>query len=140
MPFVMGFPGTTNMASVMHPLEETHLSRKDKWTEIQKESVLKACGDPSTTKWDFQSRPAIWDIYEEEGGKPQDIIWVFCKEFNPDADDVNTEIIKPFITLHLAKDICHCLFEHDGTLRYNNCDRGAPCSAAKIGQGAIRYP
>jgi hypothetical protein len=111
------------MASVMRPLDEAR-SRKDKWTEIQRESVLKACGYPSTTEWAYEARPGIWDIYEEEGCKPQDIIRVFRKEFNPDADDVTADIIEPFITLHLAKDIRHCSFEHNGTLTYDNCDRG----------------
>jgi hypothetical protein len=115
--------GATNMAAVMRPLEEGR-ARKDKWSELQKEAVLKSCGYPSSTDWDFEARPTIWEVYEEEGCKPQDIIRVFRKEFNPDADDVTTDIIEPFITLHLAKDIRQCSFEHDGTLTYDNCDRG----------------
>jgi hypothetical protein len=96
--------GAATMATVLRPLEEAR-SRKDKWTEIQKEAILKACGFLSTTEWDYEDRPSIWDVYEEEGCKPQDIIRVFRKEFNPDADNVTTDIVEPFITLHLAKDI-----------------------------------
>jgi hypothetical protein len=92
--------------------------------EIQQESVMKACGYPSMIEWDYEAHPSIWDMYEEEGCKPQDIICIFCKEFNPDVDDIMANIIEPFITLHLAKDIHHCSFKHDGTLTYDNCDRG----------------
>jgi hypothetical protein len=113
----------TNMATVMRPLEDAQ-SKKDKWTDLQKESILKSCGYASTTQWDDESRPNIWDVYEEEGCKAQDIIRVFRKEFNPDTDDVTIDLVEPFVTLHLAKDIRNCPFDYDGTLTYDNCDRG----------------
>jgi hypothetical protein len=68
------------MATVLKPMEEAS-SRKDRWTEIQRESILQSCGYPSTTNWKYKARPTIWDIYKEEDCKPQDIIRVFQKAF-----------------------------------------------------------
>jgi hypothetical protein len=39
--------------------------------------------------WDLDQRPEIWDMYEQEGAKPQDIIQAFRKEIAMDPEDLS---------------------------------------------------
>jgi hypothetical protein len=63
-------------------------------------------------------------MYKQEGAKPQDIVRVFRKEFAMDPDDLSLDFVEPFVTQHLAKDLRNCMFDYDGTLTYENCNRG----------------
>jgi hypothetical protein len=51
----------SSLGSTLRPLEEGR-AKKDKWSEVQKESILKACGLDIDTDWDSDQRPEIWDM------------------------------------------------------------------------------
>jgi hypothetical protein len=120
----MAFGMTTGLSSLISAITPLVASKADaKWTNLQKQAILRNSGLPQGSDWNHLGRQPIWNVYASEGRTVDAVQRVLASRFIINTTDPDLDDVVPIFSKEVASDIkaaCFALVALTG----ETCDRG----------------